>query len=430
MRIGVIGAGAAGLASAWLLDDNHSVTLLEKQNRLGGHAETIQVERDGELIAVDAGFEFFSERMYPNFYRLLTLLRVPLQKHPLTATFSATGRRAVTLLPPFRNGKLIWSGLTPRALSEMLQLARVLSRAAPLMKAGDTSVTLEQFLDDLSLAPSLKDGFIYPFLLAGWCVDPDEFKHFSAYDVLRYPFLHRSSGLTPVQWAEVVGGTQAYINALAQDLTHTQVVLAANITGIARSHETFIVSAADGSTHQFDQLIVATHASEAYELLAPLDGAQAARDILHQFEYFRTTIAVHGDRRLMPADEQHWSVANIRYDGRNSQNTIWKRWKSKLPIFKSWSTYESHMPEPLYAAVTYDHPKVNRQYFEAQRRLAALQGKDGLWFAGMYTHDVDSHESAVTSGIKVAQQLDPQSTRLKRLLGAPAHCHAPVTIQR
>jgi predicted NAD/FAD-binding protein len=430
MQIGVIGAGAAGLTTTWLLEEPHALTLFEKRNRLGGHAETIQVERDGELIAVDAGFEFYSERMYPNFYRLLKLLRVPLYKHLLTVTFSTIGRRAVTLVPPFRNGKLIRSGLTPRSLSEMLQLARVLSRAEPLMKARDTSITLEQFLDGLSLSPSLKEHFIYPFLLAGWCVDPNEFRQFIAYDVLRYPFLHRPSGLTPAYWAEVVGGTQAYIKALAQDLKHTRLMQADNITSITRDHRGFRVRGADGSKHEFDQLVVATNASEACELLAHLDGAQAARDILRQIEYFSTTIAVHGDRRLMPAQEKHWSVANIRYDGRHSQNTIWKPWKSKLPIFKSWITYESHMPEPLYAAVTYQHPKVNRQYFDAQRHLAELQGKDGLWFAGMYTHDVDSHESAVTSGIKVAQKLAPQSTRLKHLLGTPVHGHAPATIQR
>ncbi|MCI0389640.1 MAG: FAD-dependent oxidoreductase [Acidobacteria bacterium] len=59
MDIGIIGAGAAGLAAAWLLNDNHNVTLFEKQNRLGGHAHTVDFEIDGEMIAIDAGFDFF-----------------------------------------------------------------------------------------------------------------------------------------------------------------------------------------------------------------------------------------------------------------------------------------------------------------------------------------------------------------------------------
>ncbi|MBC7811868.1 MAG: FAD-dependent oxidoreductase [Burkholderiales bacterium] len=43
MRIGVIGAGAAGLSTAWLLDkDRYEVTLFEAKDRLGGHADTVQ----------------------------------------------------------------------------------------------------------------------------------------------------------------------------------------------------------------------------------------------------------------------------------------------------------------------------------------------------------------------------------------------------
>ena len=55
MRIGIIGAGAAGLTASWLLSENHDVTLFEKQDRLGGHAHTVEVEQDG-LIATEFSF--------------------------------------------------------------------------------------------------------------------------------------------------------------------------------------------------------------------------------------------------------------------------------------------------------------------------------------------------------------------------------------
>jgi uncharacterized protein len=86
------------------------------------------------------------------------------------------------------------------------------------------------------------------------------------------------------------------------------------------------------------------------------------------------------------------------------------------PIFKSWVTYEKELPQPLYALRTYWHAKINAAYFEAQKGITQLQGANHLWFAGVYTHDVDSHESAVLSAIKVAQRLAPQSARLKKLM--------------
>jgi predicted NAD/FAD-binding protein len=60
MRIGIIGGGAAGLATAWLLEQDHDVTLFEKDDRLGGHAHTVDIDVGGRPLSVDAGFQFFA----------------------------------------------------------------------------------------------------------------------------------------------------------------------------------------------------------------------------------------------------------------------------------------------------------------------------------------------------------------------------------
>lgn len=76
MRIGIIGSGAAGLASAWLLEEHHEVLLFEKNDRFGGHAQTVYVNQSDTQIPIEIGFEFFNERMYPHFCRLLAALNV------------------------------------------------------------------------------------------------------------------------------------------------------------------------------------------------------------------------------------------------------------------------------------------------------------------------------------------------------------------
>ena len=85
---------------------------------------------------------------------------------------------------------------------------------------------------------------------------------------------------------------------------------------------------ADGEAREFDHLIGATDAREAGDLIGELEGTQDLRRELRRIEYFKSAIAVHGDRRLMPADARHWSVVNIRHDGAHSLNTVWKRWAS------------------------------------------------------------------------------------------------------
>jgi predicted NAD/FAD-binding protein len=117
----------------------------------------------------------------------------------------------------------------------------------------------------------------------------------------------------------------------------------------------------------------------------------------------------------MPHDERDWSTVNVRHDGHHAQTTVYKPWKSKNPVFRSWVTYDARMPEPLHEMVNFDHPKVTRTYFEVQRALAAMQGQGNLWLAGMHMHDIDSHESALVSAVRVVQSLSPSAPRLATL---------------
>lgn len=417
MKIGIIGGGVAGLASAWLLQEQHAVTLFEGADRLGGHADTVEVEQDGKIARIDAGFEFFFDSMFPRFIRLLSLVGAPIHRYPVSATLYSTDGRMTRLLPPYNRERVVWSAYHPSALWDLLLFQRVIARSIPLIDAADPFITLEDYLRTLRLPERFTREFLYPFLLAEWCVELDEFRTFSAYNALKYVVKSRPGGFPPISYAnEVVGGTGAYVAALAQTLTRTQIHLSANITHVTHSDGQYTLHQAGGAQHTFDHLIIATGTSDARRLLGDVKVAQTRREELDRIDTFTTIIAVHEDRRLMPANPVHWSVVNTRYDAAHSQNTVWKRWKSRKPIFRSWVTYDTALPEPLHHARTYQHPKVNGNYFRAQRNLIPLQGKDNLWLAGLYMYDIDCHESALLSAVGIAQKLAPQSGNLQRLM--------------
>lgn len=86
MRIAVIGAGIAGLSAAWLLRNHHQVTLFEAEHRAGGHSHTVDIEVEGQHLAVDTGFLVHNDRTYPNLIALFELLGV--KTYPSEMSFS------------------------------------------------------------------------------------------------------------------------------------------------------------------------------------------------------------------------------------------------------------------------------------------------------------------------------------------------------
>ena len=87
MKIGVIGAGVAGLTAAHLLSKKHEITLIEKNKRIGGHTNTINVEENGNKIGVDTGFIVLNDRNYPNFKKLLNQLGVKIRDTDMSFSY-------------------------------------------------------------------------------------------------------------------------------------------------------------------------------------------------------------------------------------------------------------------------------------------------------------------------------------------------------
>ncbi|MFL5334108.1 MAG: FAD-dependent oxidoreductase, partial [Geminicoccaceae bacterium] len=88
MRIAVVGTGIAGLATAWLLNRRHAVTVFEAETRVGGHSHTVQVRAGGHDVPVDTGFMVYNEHTYPLLTQLFAHLGV--RTEPTSMSFSAS----------------------------------------------------------------------------------------------------------------------------------------------------------------------------------------------------------------------------------------------------------------------------------------------------------------------------------------------------
>ncbi len=422
-RVAVVGGGAAGLTTAWLLEPIHSVTLYEKTGRLGGHADSVDLMVKGKNVTVESGFEFFSKSLHPHFIRLLNHLQVPVNPFVLISTFYHTDGHDTIILPPFHSGRIEWESTDVSDLNRMIQFKKVLDAATPLIRSGEAAITLKTFIDSIDVTEAFKEQFLYPYIASGWGIETHKIKGYSAYNTLKY--IVNGQEDNTYQWLEVTGGTKKYIDALSKALVHTKIKIRTAIENISYANGIYTITEDDGSSEQYDHLVLATHADEAGHLLKGIPEAQDMSTMLKKVRYIDTLIALHGDIRFMPPDKKDWRVANVRYDGKNTALTAYKKRPGLPPVFKSWVTLDVRapgdnkgpMPDPLYSLAVYQHAVTDLDYYHVQRAAQMVQGNRNLWYAGAWMHDNDSHESAVISAKVIGEKLAPFTERMLVLQG-------------
>lgn len=220
-RIAVIGGGIAGMGAAWALDARHEVVLYEAEGRIGGHSNTVEVEDDGRLVAVDTGFIVYNERTYPGFVGLLRELGVETKDSEMSFSVSDArtglewrGTSLSTLLAQRRN-------VANPAFQRMLVDVVRFNRAARAIAATgtDPDLTLGELLAARSWSRSFVDWYLAPMGSAIWSAAPTSFLEMP---VLTFARFFDNHGLLRVgdqpQWRTVAGGAARYVDALLRPL--------------------------------------------------------------------------------------------------------------------------------------------------------------------------------------------------------------------
>src|SRR5271156_6064177 len=88
LKVAVIGTGISGMSAAWLISQRHSVTVYERDERLGGHSHTVDAPNGATTIPVDTGFIVYNEKTYPNLAALFAHLDVPTEPSEMSFAVS------------------------------------------------------------------------------------------------------------------------------------------------------------------------------------------------------------------------------------------------------------------------------------------------------------------------------------------------------
>ncbi|MCG8511135.1 MAG: FAD-dependent oxidoreductase, partial [Rhodospirillales bacterium] len=202
------------MSAAWLLSQKHDVTVYERDGRIGGHSNTVEVLGGQGPIAVDTGFIVYNELTYPNLTALFRHLDVATK--PSDMSFAVSADR----------GKLEYAGTDLRGLFSqksnlfrpgfwrmIADIRRFYAEAPSLLDdPASATLTLGEYLDANRYSPEFLDHHILPMAAAIWSAPPKKMREHPAAEFVRFFENHGLLKITDrPQWRTVAGGSHQYV---------------------------------------------------------------------------------------------------------------------------------------------------------------------------------------------------------------------------
>ena len=432
MRIGVVGSGIAGAASAWLLSRQHQVTLFERSPHPGGHTRTIEVPFGRRTRPVDTGFIVYNTTTYPLFVRLLDELGVESQASEMSwsltcaaCELSYAGSARGALAQPRR----LLDRAHLRMLADIGRFNRVARSALgadvqtigsapdarshgthPLADGTTGTTPLVDFLDQHRLGDGLRRHYLLPMVAAIWSSGTEDVERFPVRSLLTFFANHGLLGVrSHLPWRTVSGGARTYLERLLAPLAG-RVRTSTPVQSIRRGHDGVRIRTADGE-ETLDAVVLAGHADESLALLEDPD--ERERELLGVWRSTLNERWVHTDATLLPKERAAWASwnyhvtdcerptdsASLSYD-----MTRLQRLEGDQRVLVSINPPRPPRSETVVSRDRVAHATYDPAAVRTQPELDELNGVRGTYYAGAWQR-WGFHEDGLWSAVRVAGHL-------------------------
>ena len=409
MRVAVVGGGVSGIVAAHeLRRRGHEIVLFEAADRLGGHTNTITVERADGTWSVDTGFIVLNDRNYPNFTRLLGDAGVAIQ--PTHMGFSVKAEDmdfeyAGTPTGVFCQRTNLVNPVFWRMIADLLRFNREL---AELLAAGGDGPSLGEWVDRGGYSRAFIDRLIVPQASAVWSADPAAMWSFPVRFLAEFFANHGMLGFRDrPQWQTVVGGSRRYVEALTRPFAD-RVRLGTPVSGIVRADDG-VTLRADKATERFDHVVLACHSDQALAALG--DPSPVERQLLGAFPYQRNEAVLHTDRSLLPRRRAAWQAWNYHLFARPRPMTTVTYYMNHLQRLTAADDFCVSLnmtdridPAQIIEVIPYAHPVYTAAGVAAQARWSEVSGTRRTHFCGAYW-GWGFHEDGVVSALRACEAL-------------------------
>tara|TARA_A100001015_G_C15034042_1_gene734928 strand:- start:719 stop:2041 length:1323 start_codon:yes stop_codon:yes gene_type:complete len=410
MKIAIIGSGISGLTSAYLLSRKHDITLFEKNNYIGGHTHTHELEFNGHTHFVDSGFIVYNERTYPNFIKILEQLNVDRQitrmgfsvkskkknleyaGHSLNGLFA---QRSNLLKPSYLN-----------MLRSMLKFNKESRRDLDSIKP---SLTLGEYLENNHYPDSFIENFIIPIGAAVWSTIPNLMMEMPAIFFIRF---FENHGMLQIidrpKWWVIKNGSKSYVEKIINNFKD-KIRLSTPVKNVKRIDGKIIIASGDGKIveEEFDSVVFATHSNQSLKLLD--EPSSLEKEILSAIPYQNNNALLHYDDSILPKRKNAWSSWNYTLDRDDDKPVSLTYNMNILQGLDSSRTYCVSLnsddlidKSKIIKKLNYDHPLFTLEGVEAQKRKDQISGVNNTYYCGAYWRN-GFHEDGVVSALDVCK---------------------------
>jgi predicted NAD/FAD-binding protein len=415
LRVAIVGSGISGLVCAYFLNKNYDIKFYEKNDYIGGHSNTVDVNYEGKKIAVDTGFIVFNHQTYPNLKAFFELLDVAYEKSNMSFAvkigdskieYAGTNLNAV-----FAQRKNI---LNPRFIKMLLDILRFNKLAHNLLNQGfNPDYSMMNFLQDLKVGKYFRDYYLLPMASAIWSTPLDKIHDYPASSFVQF---FKNHGLLTVsdqpQWLTVSKGSRQYVKKVCTDF-NDKISLNDEVKNIYQNSDKKWVIESHKSTEIFDKIVIASHADQALKILK--NPTQQQQEILSSFSYQKNLAILHKDSAVMPKAKNAW--ASWVYSHNSSAKNLAKNnlsvsyWMNNLqnidysyPLFVTLNPNIEIDAKNIFAKFEYEHPIFDAKAIKAQARIDEIQGQDDIYFCGAY-QSFGFHEDGISSALRVLNKM-------------------------
>ncbi|MBU6140012.1 MAG: NAD(P)-binding protein [Proteobacteria bacterium] len=412
-KIAIIGSGISGLSCAYFLSEKYQIKIFEKNDYLGGHSNTVEVNYADKKIAVDTGFIVFNHQTYPNLKAFFELMNVTCLKSKMSFAAKIDGGRieyaGTNLASVFAQFK---NAFNPKFLRMLSDIMRFNKKAEEILARDfDVNYTLKNLLDDLGVKDYFREFYLLPMSGAIWSCPVETMLAYPAQSFVRF---FKNHGLLTVanqpQWYTVAGGSKEYVKKIVTKIGAESISLNDEVISVERLADKVLLRSKKGEEF-FDAVFFACHGDQVLGALKNPTPQEKA--VFSNFKYQPNLAVLHRDSSLMPKSKKAW--ASWVY-AKNSQNknqqisvTYWmnnlQNIDQKYPLFVTLNPSEKILEEKIFARFNYDHPIFDSEAVKAQEEISALQGVDKIYFCGAY-QKYGFHEDGISSALAAINKIN------------------------